>query len=107
MCEMLGSEPDPNEMPIERSDLTEETQMVLNIYDLLPAKWEGFSGQYLGKDLMLLPVLFDEFDTIKYIRKYAWNIIPVIDSFVAQDIAQKMKRKSKGDASGVGNNSST
>lgn len=100
MCDMLGTEPDYSQLPIERTDLAEETQIIFDIYDKLPAKWEGFSGHYLGKELLLLPVLFDEFETENYLRKYAWNIIPVIDNFVADDIAKKIKRKNQGDKSG-------
>lgn len=96
MCEMLGSEPIESEIPTQREDLTDETQAVFYLYDKLSAKWEGFSGQYLGKDLSLLPVLFEEFETENYIRKYSWEIIPIIDSFVADDIAKKIKSKSKG-----------
>lgn len=101
MCEMLNTVPDPTEMPVEREDLFFETQEVLSYFDKLPAKWEGFSGQYLGKDLSLLPILFDEFNVDKCIRRYCWDIIPIIDSFIAEDIADKIKAKSKqGVASG-------
>jgi len=95
MCEALGSEPLEEEIPIDREDLSIETQLVLYIYDKLPSKWEGFSGQYMGKELGLLPVLCEEFEIEKSIRKYAWDIIPIIDSFVAEDIAKKIKSKSK------------
>lgn len=95
MCEMLKSEPDPDEIPYSREDLSFETQQVFELYDLLPAKWEGFSGHYMGKDLILLPVLFDSFDTDKSIKLYCWKIIPIIDNFVAEDIARKIKAKTK------------
>jgi hypothetical protein len=93
MCEALGSEPIEEEIPIDREDLSIETQLVFHIYDKLPAKWEGYSGQYMGKELNLLPILCEEFDIDKFIRKYAWDIIPIIDSFVAEDIAKKIKSK--------------
>jgi hypothetical protein len=91
----MGSEPIEEEMPADREDLYWETQIVFRLFDILPSKWEGFSGQYMGKDLILLPVLFKEFKIEKYIRKYAWNIIPIIDSFIAEDVAQKIKRRTK------------
>ena len=105
MCEVLGNEPNEEDMPMERSDLSQETQMIFNLYDILPERWEGFSGQYLGKELYLLPVLFEEFDYDSYLRKYAWSIIPIIDNFVAQDVAQKIKQKSKQGKVSGGNNS--
>lgn len=92
---MLGTKPDPEEIPVERGDLALETQEVFNLFDILPANWEGMSGNYLGKDLQLLPVLFDEFDIDRPVRLYAWSIIPYIDSLIAEDIAEKIKAKTK------------
>jgi len=100
MCEMLNSEPLEEEIPVEREDLFYETQVVFELYDILPSKWEGFSGQYMGKDLLLLPIIFKEFKTPKSIRRYAWKIIPIIDNYVAEDIAKQMKRKTKEVTSG-------
>lgn len=93
---MLNTEPKEDEIPLERSDLALETEIVFDLYDKLPANWEGMSGQYLGKELILLPILFKEFKVEKSIRKYAWSIIPIIDNFMAKDIADKIKSKSKG-----------
>lgn len=95
MCEMMGSEPVEEEMPYDREDLTLDTQLIFTIYDKLPAKWEGFSGQYLGKDLLLLDTLFKHYKLEKYEKNYAWDVIPIIDSFVAEDIAKKIKSKTK------------
>ena len=90
---MMGRETLEEEIPVSREDLFEETQMVFNIYDILSSKWEGMSGHYMGKDLVLLPILFKEYKTPKFIRKYAWHIIPIIDSFVADDIARQIKNR--------------
>ena len=92
---MLGTKPDPDEMPVEREDLYLETQEVFLYFDKLPARWEGFSGHYLGKDLSLLPVLFEEFEVETPIKRYCWDIIPIIDNFIAEDVADKIKAKSK------------
>ena len=95
MCEAVGSKPLEEEMPVERGDLFIETQEVFELYDYLKADWEGFSGTYMGKDVNLLPTLFDVFDTPIEIKKYAFLIIPHIDIHVANDIARKMKSKTK------------
>lgn len=97
---MLGNEPVLEEIPISREDLFPETQLVFYLYDKLSSKWEGFSGTYLGKDLSILPILFDEYEYEPYLRKYAWDIIPLIDKFVAEDIARQVKSKSKGELPG-------
>lgn len=91
----MGSEPVEEEIPYERDDLTLDTQLILSIYDKLPSKWEGFSGTYMGKDLTLLEILANHYELEKYELNYAWDIIPIIDSFVAEDIAKKIKAKSK------------
>jgi hypothetical protein len=102
---MLNTEPKEEEIPITREDLSYETQEVLSLYDKLQAQWEGFSGQYLGKDLSLLPILFREYNTVDYIRRYAWEIIPYIDGLVAEDIAKKIKSKMKSSGDRVGQKS--
>lgn len=100
MCEIMGSEPLDSEMPCEREDLADETQFIFALYDKLPARWEGFSGQYLGKELGLLKDLFEVYNLQEYQKLYAWEIIPIIDSIIASDIAQKIKSKSKSKGSG-------
>lgn len=104
MCEMLGQEPDQSQLPISREDLALETQMVLGVYDKLQSSWEGFSGTYLGKNLTLLPILFEQYEFENDLKQYAWYIIPIIDNFVADDIAKKVKSKTKvkGDMPGGG-----
>ena len=95
MCQMLGTEPNPEEIPYSREDLLLDTQQVFELYDILPSRWEGFSGQYLGKELQLLPTLFETFKVDKPLQLYCWKIIPIIDSIVAEDIARQIKAKSK------------
>ena len=92
---MLGNEPNLDEVPVDREDLTLDSQLVFQLYDKLPARWEGFSGQYMGKDLSLLPVLFDQFNVDIPTKLYTWELIPFIDNLVAEDISKKIKAKSK------------
>lgn len=92
---MLNSTPKEEEIPVGREDLSYETQMVFFLYDKLPSKWEGFSGTYLGKELTILPLLLEEYKYEASLRRYCWDIIPIIDNFVAEDIAKKLKVKTK------------
>jgi len=94
MCEMMGTPVDDSKLPIERSDLLLETQEVFHYYDLLQANWEGMSGSYMGKDLSLLPALFDQYEVEGNVQRYAWEIIPYIDYHVAEDIRRAQKAKS-------------
>jgi hypothetical protein len=50
MCEMMGSEPKDEEIPIEFNDLPDVVQQALEIYGFLPDRWEGMSATFLGKD---------------------------------------------------------
>lgn len=51
MCEMLGSEPLIEEIPVEFEDLPLEVQEIYNIYNLLQDTFDPVSGKYLGKNL--------------------------------------------------------
>ena len=93
MCRILNTTPIPEEMPTERNDLADDTQFVFFIYDKLPSIWEGFSGQYMGKDLKLLPVLLDFYKVEHDLCIYAWEIIPIIDNIVAEEVSKKIRRK--------------
>jgi len=95
MCELLGSTPKEEEIPITREDLNTDTQLALHIYDKLQANWEGFSGTYLGKDLSLVPTLIKHYEFDKALESYIWEIIPYIDNLVAEDISEKSKRRNK------------
>lgn len=58
MCEQLEQEPDPEKMPLDSSDFPEEVQVAFFMFSLLPDKWDGMSGTYLGKDWSSLEILF-------------------------------------------------
>jgi len=93
MCETMGSKPVEEEIPIDRFDLDWETQRVFELYDILQARYDSFSGTYLGKDLTILPLLFNDFELCRGSRKYALFIIPIIDNIIGEDIARKVKSK--------------
>jgi hypothetical protein len=90
---MLGNEPLEEEIPRGREDLTLDTQLVFELYDKLPAKWDSMTGSYLGKDLSILNILVKFYKLERCEIYYTWSLIPIIDSFVAEDIARKIKSK--------------
>jgi len=59
VCERLGKEPDYNKMPIDDKDFPYEVQLAFFIHSLMPDRWEGMSGSYLGKDWGALGALYD------------------------------------------------
>jgi len=91
----LGQEVREEDLPLDRSDLSSESQLVFSIYDMLPTRWEGFSGLYLGKDLSMLSMLFKEFELDKAQKKYCLFLIPIIDSVVGEEVSKKQKAEAK------------
>lgn len=49
ICEMLGSTPKPEEIPVEFADLYDEIQEGIIVYNMLQDNWDTMSGVYLGK----------------------------------------------------------
>ena len=50
MCHQMGQDPDPDEMPPEVGDFPLEIQEAFLIHAILPDRWDGASGSYMGKD---------------------------------------------------------
>ncbi len=50
MCEQMGWEPNPDEIPMELGDLSYEAQIAVMLFQVLPDRIEGMNGVWLGKD---------------------------------------------------------
>jgi hypothetical protein len=59
MCEMLGQEPNEEEIPVELSDFPELVQQCFVIYQVLADNWDSMGGGYMGKDYSIVFNLFD------------------------------------------------
>jgi len=59
MCHQLDKEPDPVEMPVEIGEFPLEIQEAFIIHAMLPDRWDGSSGSYMGKDWSALSTLLD------------------------------------------------
>ena len=53
MCELLGSEPKDEDIPVELSDFPDLVQQMLNIYSILKDVLDPMGGNYLGKDFSI------------------------------------------------------
>lgn len=60
MCAQMGSEPNPDEIPVEVDDLTVQSQEVIEIFNYMPDEW-GSMGGYVGKNLHNFPTIFELF----------------------------------------------
>lgn len=92
MCEMLGSEPLEDEIPLELDDFPDLVQQAFVIYGMLSDIWEGMSGSYLGKDYSLLFDLYDLYGIDTRSEKLlVTDFIKQIDSVRASILHEKQK----------------
>ena len=92
MCEMLGSEPVDEEIPLELDDFPWLVQQAFVIYGMLSDIWEGMSGSYLGKDYSLLFNLFDLYGIDSAEEKLlATDFIKQIDAVRSKILYEKQK----------------
>lgn len=94
MCEMMGSEPDPDEIPVEFADLPDIVQQALEIYGFLPDRWEGMSATFLGKDYSIAFDLFKTYEIDNYVeQRLLLRIMSVIDGIRSKIIQGKQAPK--------------
>jgi hypothetical protein len=94
MCEMMGSEPDPDEIPVEFDDLPDVVQQALEIYGFLPDRWEGMSATFLGKDYSIAFELFTTYEIDNSVEKrLLLRIMSVIDGIRSRIIQGKQTTK--------------
>jgi hypothetical protein len=51
VCEHLGNEPDEDKVPPTMDQFPLEVQQALEVFDLLPDRFDSMAGSYYGKDL--------------------------------------------------------
>jgi len=91
ICEQTGEEPDPNKMPPEMQDFPSEVQMAFHIYSMMPDRWEGMSGSYMGKDWSSLSVLYDIYEIDE--KKIITFFLKCIENEHASQLNEELKRK--------------
>ena len=63
-------------MPLEPSEFPEEVQVAFFVFDLLPDRWDGMSGMYMGKDWSSMEFLLNLYqiderrDTVLFAKMY-------------------------------------
>ena len=96
MLETIGEEPVEDQIPIEITDFLIETQNFIQIYNLLPSRWDGFSGAYMGKDMTNISALFDCFGIEgEDLKLIAFVVFSHLDNINTQRVNKKIEEKSR------------
>lgn len=95
MCEMLNSEPVPEEIPVEYDDLLLDVQEALGIYSKLKDEWDMMNGNYLGKSYSGISDIFDILEVPSEDRKTVFNLIGIIDSIRSAVLAENKPKTTK------------
>lgn len=90
MCEMLGSEPVEEEIPVESEDLAPEIQQCIYVYNLLQDTWEYMGGNYTGKNMSNFWKLMELDNIPKCDIKYYYEIVMHLDQ-IRTDYIRKLK----------------
>ena len=94
MCEQLGNEPIPEEIPMEYGDFPGIVQEAMQIFSILPDNWEGMSGTYMGKDYTILPYLMDTiFEVLD--KQQTMQILLMIGNIVMTNRVEEQKTRDR------------
>ena len=94
MCEMLGSEPQESDIPVELSDFPDEVQTAFQVYQVLQDHWEGMSGTFLGKDYSIAFELFATYEIAHNSDKQLLlRIMSITDGIRSRIIVDKQKQR--------------
>lgn len=95
MCNQLGTEPIPEEIPAAYEDFPYAVQEALNIFSILPDNWEGMSGTYMGKDYSILPYLFDEIFQVDNKQQTMQLLLTIGSIVMSQRSREQLARQKK------------
>ncbi len=93
LCEQLGNEPLAEEMPADFNDFPYDVQIAISIFSILPDRWEGMSGTYMGKDLNILPYLAEIYEVDN--QTQLLQFINMIGGIVMEQRSNEQKARQK------------
>ena len=91
--ERLGREPDPEKAPLEVQDFPPEVQYAFLIHSLMPDRWDGMNGVYMGKDWAALGSLLDIYEVES--KKEVVFFIKYIEHYNSQQLNDKAEQQRK------------
>ena len=93
ICEQLGEEPNPEKMPTEIDIFPYEVQIAFLIHGLMPDRWDGMSGSYMGKDWGCLGTLLDLYEVED--KREVTYFIKAIESENSSSLNDELNKKRK------------
>lgn len=91
MCEQMGWEPKEEEIPLDGSTLSLEAQQALILLNVLPDKWEGMSGSWLGKDYSGLGTIMDIYKI--HDKRTVFELLQIGENELGKYYEQKRKQQ--------------
>jgi hypothetical protein len=91
MCEMLGTSPKDEEIPVEYEDLPDEVQEAIVVYNMLQDNWDTMNGGYLGKVVSGINDIFNIAQVED--KQTCFNVIQILDNIRAKIINNKKPAK--------------
>ena len=91
--ERLGREPDPSKAPLEVYHFPLEVQEAFAIHEMLPDRWDGMSGMFMGKDWSALGALLDVFEVDD--KRTTVYFLKAIDDRNSNSINDKVTQRNK------------
>lgn len=90
MCELMGTEPKEDEIPVELEDLYDEVQEAYIVYNMLQDNWDSMNGIYLGKNFIGVYEIMDMMEVDD--SKTCFNILHIFDKHRRTIINEKNKK---------------
>ena len=91
MCEQMGWEPSEEELPVDPSFLDISAQYALILLNVLPDKWEGMSGSWMGKDYSGLGAIMDMYEIED--RREVFELLQIAEEELGKYYRQKQKEQ--------------
>lgn len=93
ICEQMGRDPVPEDIPIEPDELSFETQQALLIFSVLPDQIEGMNGIWLGKNFAGIGDIFDFYGVVD--RRQVFELLIIIINTYSKHYEQQRERRNR------------
>jgi hypothetical protein len=87
----MGWEPSEEELPVDPSFLDINAQYALILLNVLPDKWEGMSGSWMGKDYSGLGAIMDMYEIED--RREVFELLQIAEEELGKYYRQKQKEQ--------------